>query len=41
MSIDHKLDLETLNGICPSGYFKSTPCVWKPDDDHESINGIG
>lgn len=36
MSIDHKLDLETLNGICPSGYFKSTPCVWKPDDDHES-----
>lgn len=41
MAIDYKLDLEILNSICPGGYFKSTPCVWKPDDDHASINGIG
>lgn len=41
MSIDYKLDLETLNGICPGGYFSSTRCTWKPDDEHEAINGIG
>lgn len=41
MSIDYKLDLKTLNGICPGGYFNSIRCTWKPDDDHESINGIG
>lgn len=41
MAIDYKLDLEILNSICPGGYFKSTLCALKPDDDHESINGIG
>lgn len=41
MSIDYKLDLETLNSICPSGYFNSTRCTWKPDNEHEAINGIG
>ena len=41
MSIDHKLDLNTLNGICPGGYFYSIPCMWDPKDGHEPINGIG
>ena len=41
MSIDYKLDLETLNGICPGGYFYSIPCMWDPKDGHEPINGIG
>lgn len=41
MSIDHKLDLETLIGICPGGYFYSIPCMLDPKDGHEPINGIG
>ena len=41
MTIDTNLDLETLNGICPGGYFNSTHCAWKPDDEHEPIDGIG
>lgn len=41
MAIDSKLDLETLIGICPGGYFNSTRCEWKPDDEHKPINGTG
>lgn len=41
MSIDYKLDLETLIAICPGGYFYSVPYVWDPKDGHEPINGIG
>lgn len=41
MAIDSKLDLGTLNGICPAGYFYSIPCMWDPKDGHKPINGIG
>lgn len=41
MSIDHKLDLEALNGICPSGYFYSIPCIWDPKDGRKPVEGTG
>lgn len=39
--IDYKLDLETLNKICPEGYFMTTPATWVSDDGEDVKQGIG
>lgn len=41
MSIDHKLDLKTLNGICPGGYFYATRGTWTPCDGGKTMDGWG